>query len=902
MPPMDIDPAEWSRLNALLDQALDKPPAERAAWLESLGTEYDSVKPRLHALLSQGASVETGDFLNTLPKFAVSAEAGSQAGSAGDVMGHYRLVRELGSGGMGAVWLAERVDGLINRPVALKLPHLVAARGAGLAERLAREREILATLDHRNIARLLDAGIARDGQPYLALEYVEGVAIDRYCLDAAKSGLLDFDGIVRLFRQVADAVAYAHGKLIIHRDLKPANILVTPGGGVKLLDFGIAKLLEQGQARETRLTEISGRALTLHFASPEQVLGQPLTVASDVYSLGVILFELLTGARPYKPKRDSRAALEESIVLADPPRPSEVADASARKALRGDLDNILLKALRKRPQERYATVNEFSDDLTRYLANLPVRAQADSRWYRLRKFVARNAIGVGAAGAVLVALVAGAGVALWQARIAVAERDRALEVERFIGAIFRDANPYGDVGRSMTAVDLLRGAQLEVQREFAPRPALRIALMGVIGSSLASLGDTESAEAALQLALRDSVIEHGPRHAQTLRLRALLTDVLAIKRDTGNLERELAELTTLTRGRQDIDAETAVRLLKNRANLAFETGKYDEAAPRAREALDRALRTLGPRHALTVSASSLLAEAQVFGFKDVNEMLADTERGLKFVQAAYPDQPLHSQIIRMREVRGRALGVAGHYHEAIREQAAAIDATRQVLGPNNMSATLSTITLSAWERRVGALESALAHSGSSLATLEQPPAARSADLVQALTTHGVNLIAARRPAEAERALAQAESVATELFGPRHWETLTARLNRAVALGYLGRHAEATKSFEVMQDPEVQIALPWWVAHMRGIAHRLAGQSRQAIEQQTRALELIKEGPRAPWDRMRVWSELGLARLDAGAVATEDALNEAETLFKNLKVNEHAMTREVRAARQSLRLR
>jgi serine/threonine-protein kinase len=796
---------------------------------------------------------------------------------------------------MGAVWLAERVDGLIHRPVALKLPHLVAARAAGLAERMAREREILATLDHRNIARLLDAGVSADGQPFLALEYVEGVAIDKACAEA-RDQAPDLDGILRLFRQVADAVAYAHGKLVIHRDLKPANILVTPGGGVKLLDFGIAKLLEQGATRETRLTEISGRALTPHYASPEQILGQPLTVASDVFSLGVILCELLTGQRPHQPRRDSRAALEEAIVLGDAPRPSDLAPAGRRKLLRGDLDNILQKALRRQPAERYATVNEFSDDLTRHLEKLPVRAQGHGGWYRVGKFVARNAVLVGAGAAVSLALVIGAGIAIWQGRVAVAERDRAVEVERFIGAIFRDANPYGEAGRTMTAVDLLRGAQREIEREFSARPELRVALMGVVGESMNSLGDTARAEEALRSALRVSTGLYGPGHARTLQLRALYTDVLTNRGDTDALARELSELNRLTRGREDVDAESRVRLLKNRANLAFETGDYDQAAPRAREAFELALRTLGPRHALTVTASSLLAEAQVFGFKDLNEMLADTERGLQFVVTAYPDQPTHSQIIRMREVRGRALGVAGHYHEAIREQSAAIDATRQVLGDDNLSATLSTITLSAWERRVGALEQALFHSGESLARLQRPPANRTANLMQALTTHGVNLLAARRNAEAEATLSQAEELARELFGATHWDTLTARLNHAVALAYLGRHAEAAAAFGILQGKESQIAVPWWAAHMRGIVHRLARQSGAAVLEQERALTLIKDGPRSPWDRMRVWSELGLARADAGDVAgAREALDKAGELFDTLRVADHAMTREVRAA-------
>src|SRR6185436_14101596 len=336
------------------------------------------------------------------------AIAGAAGHAPGDLVGPYRLVRELGAGGMGAVWLAERADGLIQRSIALKLPHLVTPRRAELAERMAREREILAALDHRNIAKLFDAGLTAEGQPYLALEYVEGVPIDQYVRGAGDAAALPLEQRLRLFLQVAHAVAYAHGKLVVHRDLKPANILVTANGGVRLLDFGIAKLLDDGEARATQLTRLSGGAFTPEYASPEQILGEPLTVASDVYSLGVVLYELLTGTRPYRLKRDSLGALEEAILQAAPARPSEIAPPELRKALRGDLDTIVPKALKKNPAQRYATVNAFAEDLACYLQDRPVQARPDSSTYVLRKFVARNRLAVGASAATLLVIVASA--------------------------------------------------------------------------------------------------------------------------------------------------------------------------------------------------------------------------------------------------------------------------------------------------------------------------------------------------------------------------------------------------------------------------------------------------------------------------------------------------------------
>ena len=296
----------WPRLSRLLDEALDLSPDARARWLATLGPEDEALKPRLLALLDHAPSVQAADFLGTIPTMEIGASDGAEEASdtAGTTVGPYRLLRQLGEGGMGTVWLAERSDGLLKRPVALKLPK-DARRRAGLAERIARERDILAALTHPNIARLYDAGSTADGQPYLALELVEGVAVNEY----VERERLEVPARLRVFLQIARAVSYAHANLVVHRDLKPSNILVTRDGQVKLLDFGIAKLLDDNGGGNTPLTELSGRPLTPEYASPEQVTGEPLTVAADVYSLGVVLYELLAGVRPHRPGRPSRAAL-----------------------------------------------------------------------------------------------------------------------------------------------------------------------------------------------------------------------------------------------------------------------------------------------------------------------------------------------------------------------------------------------------------------------------------------------------------------------------------------------------------------------------------------------------------------------------------------------------------------
>ncbi|MCI0635538.1 MAG: serine/threonine protein kinase, partial [Actinobacteria bacterium] len=385
-----VDPTSWKRLNQLLDEGLDLPAELRPDWLAALPAEDEPLKSRLRALLSRaGASHEGAPRLETLPKLdedlSTEKEPGGsrtpgEAGLPGEVVGSYRLTKLLGEGGMGAVWLAERADGMLQRPVALKLPRGVFSRPE-LVGRIARERDILASLNHPNIAKLYDAGLTRNGQPFLALELVEGKRLDEY----ARANHPDLRTRLHLFLQVARAVAYAHSRLVVHRDIKPSNIMVTADGSVRLLDFGVAKLLEDGQVMETEMTRFSGRVLTLAYAAPEQLSGGAIGVGADIYSLGVVLFELLTGSRPYKPEHDDRDALENAILHETPPRPSAVAEDSGTGArLRGDLDTILLKALKKDSAERYPTVDAFSEDIERYLAGRPVLAQPDSVAYRFR--------------------------------------------------------------------------------------------------------------------------------------------------------------------------------------------------------------------------------------------------------------------------------------------------------------------------------------------------------------------------------------------------------------------------------------------------------------------------------------------------------------------------------------
>jgi len=422
MTPLSQFEAHWPAISALLDEALSLPAPEHASWLQGLVGERALHREALRALLAHQAQVETDDFLNALPRLD-AADAAPSLGrlAAGSSVGAYRLIEEIGQGGMGTVWLAERADALMNRRVALKLPRIVW--GDTFAERLAREREILATLEHEHIARLYDAGIDAHGRPFLAMEHVDGEPIDAYC----RTHALPVRERVALLLQVMAAVSHAHSRLVVHRDLKPSNILVTGEAKVKLLDFGIAKLLEGDSTLRTALTELSGRALTLDYASPEQIRGEPLGTVSDVYSMGVVAFEVLADARPYRLKRGTAAEMEEAIASAEPRQASDAATAPAsRKALRGDLDAILNRALKKAVVERYPSIDALAQDLERHLRGEPVQARPDRLGYRVAKFIGRHRLGTAATAALAASIVAGTLVSVWQARLAKQETQRAL--------------------------------------------------------------------------------------------------------------------------------------------------------------------------------------------------------------------------------------------------------------------------------------------------------------------------------------------------------------------------------------------------------------------------------------------------------------------------------------------
>jgi serine/threonine-protein kinase len=474
---------DWRTAFRLLDAAFDLPVSARKSWVESLRGEEARLAPALRALLEEHAALDAG-FLQALPEFtrAGAADDDDSVGP-GDTFGPYRLLERIGRGGMGTVWLAERHDGLISRRVALKLARPGAA-GPAFAAQLAQERELLGALEHSGIARLYETGITDDGRAWIALEYVAGQSIDRWC----EEHHADLRLRVELLRDVATTVAYAHSRLVLHCDLKPANMLVDGDGRVRLLDFGIGKLLAGAQASPDDEMHTTGQPLTPDYASPEQWRGAATTTATDIYSLGVVAYELFAGRRP--PRANASEAVDASSAAGPapgvrqetaPPEPAALLSppsltAQALPAKRRpdeDLDAIVLRALAHEPSERYATAAAFADDLSRWLRGEIVTARRGSAWHRSMKFAGRHRAGVAAAVIALLAVVAGGATAAWQARaareaalVARAEAARARAVQDFLFSIFADSSrdsPDPERARSTTIRELLDRSAARLQ-------------------------------------------------------------------------------------------------------------------------------------------------------------------------------------------------------------------------------------------------------------------------------------------------------------------------------------------------------------------------------------------------------------------------------------------------------
>ncbi len=499
-------------------------------------------------------------------------------------LGPYRLLERLGAGGMGDVWLAVRDDGVLRQKVAIKLLRPLA--GLEGRQRFRSERQILGALRHDGIAKILDADASPGSPPYLVLEYVDGCEITTYCA----SRTLPLKPRLQLFLAVCDAVSYAHRRLIIHRDLKPSNILVTHDGRVKLVDFGIAKLLDPAALAlsEAPLTRTGLLLMTPEYAAPEQIRGETITVATDVYGLGVLLYELLAGDRPFRLEGKPASEIERVVCQTEPVRPSTRSGSSAAartvagigsRELRGDLDTIVLRAMRKEPDSRYATVRDLADDVRRFQSGRPVTARPATLRYRAGKFLRRHRLGVAATALIALAVLAGVAATAWQAQTARRQAARARAVSEFLFDLFDGADPETNPGEPLTALDLLDAGSDKVA-DLDAGPQARADLMRILGTLYAKLGEAEKGESFLRGSVAEATSGLGRQSRASRDSRVALAEHLAVVGDPQEAEAMLAELLEAGAGEYTAAAHESIGVALRKR------GRYQEAEGHLRQAID----------------------------------------------------------------------------------------------------------------------------------------------------------------------------------------------------------------------------------------------------------------------------------------------------------------------------
>lgn len=604
----------WREVLALFDRWAAGDELQRIALLTELRRERPELHARLQAMVEADRKAEQQGFLDEGASPLADGPPLQETQWAQRRLGAWQLAEPIGSGGMGQVWLATRQDGLYTGRAAVKLLHAAGGLSPQAQARFAREGELLARLSHPHIAQLLDAGLTPEGARYLVLEYVHGERIDHWC-DARKLGIADR---LRLFMQVCEAVAYAHAHLVVHRDLKPANILVTDDGHVKLLDFGVAKLLAAADDESPELTELTragAAGLTPEYAAPEQVEGGEITTATDVYALGVVLFGLLSGARPYASTSRGVAALARAIVE-EPPRSLTAAlrespDAPVsrgaslahlQQALRGDLETVVAKALKKAPAERYATVQELRDDLQRHLVHEPVSAQPDTLGYRTRKFVQRNRVPAAAVAALFLVLVGGILATTWQWRAATLESQRTRSVVKVLTDIFTDLAPDATGTAQVPVLDLLHKGWQQARTNLRDDPALQAEVARPLGLMLQSSGDTVEAIAALSLSrehLRATGQTGTPQYLEVLQVLGYATSRVGRTDEAKLLLQEIID----TAQRKGLDkAPEPINARIQLGEIARREGRLQQAQDQLADAAERARRAFGPEHRLHVLA------------------------------------------------------------------------------------------------------------------------------------------------------------------------------------------------------------------------------------------------------------------------------------------------------------
>ncbi len=822
----------WLRMQELFHAASELSGAARAAYLDQWCPDDPALRRQVEDLL---ASNEEEDLVEKSVRQAASQVLEDKEEATEERLGPFRILRKLASGGMGSVYLAARDDDQFQQQVAIKLIRYGLNR-EDILRRFRAERQILANLAHANIARLLDGGVTSEGLPYLVMEFVDGLTIDAYCRDKN----LSVRGRLELFLTVCEAVQSAHASLVVHRDIKPANILVTADGVVKLLDFGIAKILN-APTDEPALTRATDRVMTPEYASPEQIRGEPVTTATDVYALGVLLYELLTGRRPFRLENTTAAEAERIICESEPDKPSTVVAATAREGhslrneLSGDLDNIVRMAMRKEAPRRYPSAGALAEDIRRYLDGFPVVAAPDSFNYRAGKFVRRHKAAV--AMATLVAmLIVGFGIGMGVlARRAQRERDTAQQVSQFMMDLFAVADPERARGREVTAREVLDRSAAKL-RELDNQPVIQARLLDHMGRIYENLGLYEQSASLLERAVnlrrkmadrddaalasslkalaelrrrnsrfgeaealaRESLAIrtrlHGERHfdvAESLNTLALTLDEAGRPKDAEPYFRRLLAMRDVLRT-NDPNQHLETAVLSNLGGSLREQNRFDEAEKYLRECLEIRRKTLKgdhPRLALIISKlGGVFTDAE--RYREAEPLLRE---GLAMRQRLHGEN--HPNVANSYSNLGHALVGLGRLDEAERAYRNAIDVDRKLFGDRNRTVAIDLRNLARLIRKQGRDAEAEPMLRESLLINRKhaPPGHPSTTF--ALLYLGELLSDTGRAREAEPLLREASAIRQKRYADTPWMVAIVDAELAGALLRSGREAEGRPLLE-----------------------------------------------------------------------------------------------------------
>ena len=803
------------RAQQLLASALSVTPGERAAFLDDACRDDAELRANVEELLHHDAAPWPA-FDGTLPATVGSSTALESSAATADLVSgerSYRLLSELGRGGYGTVFLAERADGQYRQRVAIKRLNLGPFASAAARARIRLERQILARLVHPHVARLLDGGELPDGTPFLVLEHIDGVPIDRYCEEHA----LDVAARVRLFLDVCEAVDYAHRNLVVHRDLKPSNVLVDGTGTVKLLDFGIAKPLEptddEAAGFETRHGEMP---LTPRYASPEQVRGHGVTTATDVYSLGVLLYELLTGRSPYAPS-STPAELVRAICETDPPRPSAAAtgdgETARRRRIDADLDAVVMKAMRKEAAERYGSAAELAGELRAYLEGRPVAARKGSRAYRMGKLLRRHKLPF-AAAALFLLTIAGFSASLYlqlaetaRQRDAAArerdaaqrERDGAKAVTDLLIDIFKVADPESG-GRELSARDLLDRGSARVVDGLADKPEIQARLLHALGRVYQNLGVFEEATTKMEraLAVRKGLATDDPV------ARGVVTGdlawVLLHRNEMARAEPLFRQAVTTLTNAKGATAEETLTAKNGLASLMSMSGRADEAEPVMRDLLAATLANLGLREPPGASGPPLGDKFRAVGVQLHNLGATELDLGRyddahrHFTQAVAVKSRLAKRnpasVANSIEALGNVDDMRGRFPDALVQHDRAIAIRREVYGDDHPAIGESLVNRGTALAGLGRQEEALAGYLRAVEIFERAYGRDHGGVATALNNAGNSLGAMGKHTEALAMLRDGLAIQERVLGSDHPDVARSLQNIGSLEGQMGRNADA----------------------------------------------------------------------------------------------------------------